>query len=60
MAEFEITYVFGHDPLQQYLIPFPGGRLQCLHRRLGRVEQRWFDLYPDAEHPRRRLAALDP
>ena len=30
MAEFEITYTFGHDPLQQYLVPFPGGRLQAL------------------------------
>lgn len=25
MAEFEITHTFGWYPLQQYLIPFPGG-----------------------------------
>ena len=31
MAEFEITHTFGHDPLQQYLVPFPGGRLQTLN-----------------------------
>ena len=30
LGEFEITYTFGVDPLQQYLIPFPGGRLQAL------------------------------
>ncbi len=28
--EFEITHTFGWYPLQQYLVPFPGGRLQCL------------------------------
>jgi len=30
MGEFEVTHTFGLRPLQQYLIPFPGGRLQCL------------------------------
>ena len=30
-AIFEITYTFGVYPLQQYLTPFPGGRLQCLN-----------------------------
>jgi hypothetical protein len=30
MGEFEITHTFGWYPLQQYLVPFPGGRLQCL------------------------------
>ena len=29
-GEFEIAYTFGVDPLQQYLVPFPGGRLQAL------------------------------
>ena len=27
MGDFEITHTFGHEPLQQYLVPFPGGRL---------------------------------
>ncbi len=31
LGEFEITYTFGAYPLQQYLVPFPGGRLQCLN-----------------------------
>lgn len=30
MAEFQISHTFGWYPLQQYLIPFPDGRLQCL------------------------------
>jgi len=46
MAEFEITHVFGHDPLQQYLIPFPGGRLQALDLVWDRIDQRWIDLNP--------------
>ena len=29
-GDFEIKYTFGFRPLQQYLVPFPGGRLQCL------------------------------
>jgi predicted CXXCH cytochrome family protein len=51
MGEFEITHVFGHDPLQQYLVPFPGGRLQALHLAWDRIEERWFHLYPDTEIP---------
>jgi hypothetical protein len=30
IAEFEITHTFGWYPLQQYLSPFPNGRMQCL------------------------------
>ena len=30
LAAFEIKYTFGVDPLQQYLIEFPDGRLQAL------------------------------
>ncbi len=29
-GDFEIAYTFGVRPLQQYLVPFPGGRLQTL------------------------------
>jgi hypothetical protein len=50
-ADFEITHTFGHDPLQQYLVPFPGGRLQCLTIAWDNDEKRWFDLYPDQEIP---------
>ena len=29
-ADFELTHILGVEPLQQYLAPFPGGRLQSL------------------------------
>jgi predicted CXXCH cytochrome family protein len=51
MAEFEVAYTFGHDPLQQYLIAFPGGRLQASHLAWDVPRQRWFHLYPDQEIP---------
>jgi hypothetical protein len=51
MAEFEVAYTFGHDPLQQYLIPFPGGRLQASHLAWDVVRRRWFHLYPDQAIP---------
>jgi tetratricopeptide (TPR) repeat protein len=47
MDEFEITYTFGVTPLQQYLVPFPGGRLQCLPYAWDVIEKRWYHLYPD-------------
>src|SRR5215831_13072761 len=31
LHDFEIAYTFGVDPLQQYLIRFPGGRIQALN-----------------------------
>lgn len=30
MADYRIAYIFGVEPLQQYLIEFPDGRLQAL------------------------------
>ena len=51
MGDFQITYTFGHEPLQQYLVPFPGGRLQCLSLAWDTVRGEWFHLYPDTEIP---------
>ncbi len=50
LADFPIKYVFGVMPLQQYLIEFPGGRLQALSiawdsRPQSAGGQRWFHLY---------------
>jgi tetratricopeptide (TPR) repeat protein len=50
-AEFDVAYVFGVRPLQQYLVPFPRGRYQALGlawdaRPRGAGGQRWFHLYP--------------
>jgi tetratricopeptide (TPR) repeat protein len=47
MGEFEIKYTFGVYPLQQYLVPFPGGRLQCLPLAWDVKEKKWYHLYPD-------------
>jgi cytochrome c551/c552 len=30
LRDYEIKYTFGYRPLQQYLVEFPGGRLQCI------------------------------
>jgi predicted CXXCH cytochrome family protein len=54
LAEFEVKYTFGIDPLQQYLIEFPDGRVQALSiawdtRPKDKGGQRWFHLYPDEE-----------
>jgi predicted CXXCH cytochrome family protein len=46
-ADFEVAYTFGLDPLQQYLIPFPGGRLQCLTVAWDTHRKQWYSLYPD-------------
>jgi Tfp pilus assembly protein PilF len=47
MGEFEITHTFGWYPLQQYLVPFPGGRLQCLPIAWDVKEKKWYHLYPN-------------
>ncbi len=47
LADFEIAYTFGVEPLQQYLIAMPGGRLQALSIAWDTNEKRWFQLYPD-------------
>jgi predicted CXXCH cytochrome family protein len=54
LATFEVKYTFGLDPLQQYLVEFPDGRLQALSlawdsRPKAQGGQRWFHLYPDEE-----------
>ena len=54
LATFEVKYTFGVDPLQQYLVEFPDGRLQVLAlswdvRPKDKGGQRWFHIYPDEE-----------
>jgi predicted CXXCH cytochrome family protein len=54
LATFEVKYTFGVDPLQQYLIEFPDGRLQLPSlawdsRPKDKGGQRWFHLYPNEE-----------
>ena len=52
MQDFEVAYVFGVSPLQQYLLPLSRGRLQALSiawdaRPAEEGGQRWYHLYPD-------------
>ena len=52
LDDYRVAYSFGWYPLQQYLIEFPGGRLQSLGvawdaRPQQEGGQRWFHLYPD-------------
>jgi tetratricopeptide (TPR) repeat protein len=52
LQDYEIEYTFGVEPLQQYLVEFPGGRLQALSlawdaRSKEQGGQRWFHLYPN-------------
>ena len=51
MDDFEITHTFGAYPLQQYLVPFPGGRLQCLSIAWDVKDKKWYHLYPDQDIP---------
>src|SRR5690606_17877047 len=58
--DFPVAFTFGVMPLQQYLVEFPGGRLQALPfawdaRPAEDGGQRWFHLHAD-EH----VAADDP
>jgi predicted CXXCH cytochrome family protein len=60
LADYEVAYAFGVEPLQQYLIRQPGGRLQVLgiawdSRPAEGGGQRWFHLVPDE-----RLSSDDP
>jgi tetratricopeptide (TPR) repeat protein len=51
LKDFAVKYTFGVYPLQQYLVEFPGGRLQALStswdaRPKSQGGQRWYRLYP--------------
>jgi len=54
-ADFEVRYTFGVEPLQQFLIELPGGRLQSLTVAWDTERESWFSLYPDE-----RFAHDDP
>lgn len=52
LATYEVKYTFGVDPLQQYLVEFPDGRVQALSiawdtRPKAEGGRRWFHLYPN-------------
>ncbi len=47
LTDYRVSYTFGVEPLQQYLIEFDNGALQCLTVAWDSDAGRWFDLYPD-------------
>jgi tetratricopeptide (TPR) repeat protein len=54
LADFDVKYVFGIRPLQQYLIEMTGGRYQALglswdSRAKAQGGQRWFHVYQDEQ-----------
>jgi predicted CXXCH cytochrome family protein len=51
MADFEVAYTFGYEPLQQYLIGTGNGRLQPLQIAWNTREGRWFHLLANEKAP---------
>lgn len=46
---FQATRVIGHNPLRQFLVPAPGGRLQTMDISWDPNRKEWFDVYGDEE-----------
>ena len=61
--DYEIKYTFGVDPLQQYMVEFPDGRVQVLRVSWDMKNKQWFDVTPPDVHertpPAGRPAPLD-
>jgi tetratricopeptide (TPR) repeat protein len=45
--DYEVLYTFGYKPLQQYLVAFPGGRMQVPRVSWDVNSKKWFHQYPD-------------
>lgn len=50
--DFRVSYTFGINPLQQYMVEFEDGRVQLIpfawdNRAVAEGGQKWFHLYPD-------------
>jgi predicted CXXCH cytochrome family protein len=43
--DYEVLYTFGYFPLQQYLIAFPGGRMQATRVTWDSRDKKWFHQY---------------
>lgn len=44
--DFEIKYTFGIEPMQQYMVEFPDGRVQVLRISWDTRKDEWFYVYP--------------
>lgn len=49
--DYEVKYVFGFTPLQQYLVEFPGGRMQATRVSWDCVSKKWFHQYAGDKIP---------
>ena len=50
--EYEVVRVIGHDPLRQFLVPAPGGRLQVCDVSYEPSTNEWFNVYEDQDEER--------
>ena len=49
--DYEIKYTFGFTPLQQYLVEFPGGRMQATRASWDTQKKKWFHQYAGQKIP---------
>jgi tetratricopeptide (TPR) repeat protein len=49
--DYEVAYIFGYKPLQQYLIHFPGGRMQVPRLSWDVNKKKWFNQYAGQKIP---------
>jgi predicted CXXCH cytochrome family protein len=49
--DFEVKYTFGYYPLQQYLVEFPGGRMQATRASWDVKNRKWFHQYAGQKIP---------
>ncbi len=50
-TDFEVKFTFGYFPLQQYLIEFPGGKMQATRASWDSKNKKWFHQYPGQKIP---------
>lgn len=49
--DYEVKYVLGFYPLQEYLVEFPDGKIQCLPWAWDVEGKKWYHLYSNEETP---------
>ena len=49
--DYQVKYTFGYYPLQQYLIAFPGGKLQATRASWDAKNKKWFHQYAGQKIP---------
>ena len=57
--DYEIKWTFGIEPLQQYMVEFPQGRVQVLRVSWDTRNNEWFEVTPP-DVPHERLLPTDP